>query len=491
MLKTDAIYLGSTTHEKTPQYLPLKYANRHGLVAGATGTGKTVTLQNLAEGFVQAGVPVFMADVKGDLSGMCEAGEMQDFLTKRATDIGLTQYTPAAMPVIFWDLYGEQGHPVRTTITEMGPILLARLLDLNDTQEGILNIAFTVARDENLPLLDLKDLRALLVNISDRAADLSTEYGNISKASVGAIQRSLLALEAQGVEHFFGEPALNITDMMRTTLDGKGVCNILAADKLIQSPKLYSTFLLWLLAELFEELPEAGDTDKPKLVFFFDEAHLLFDDAPKALMDKVEQVVRLIRSKGVCVYFITQSPSDVPETVLSQLANKIQHGLRAFTPKAQKQVKAAAQSFRANPDLDTETIITELGVGEALVSTLEAKAIPSMVQQTLIRPPVSKIGPCSADKRAQVMAASPVGKLYDTAIDRESAYEILKKKQAETAKAANDGDTVMGTLKKAGTKKKSNRMGYGETIIKQIIRSVLTPSTIRKLTDAVIKSMRK
>ncbi len=490
MLKNDAIYLGSSTHKNEPQYLPLKYANRHGLVAGATGTGKTVTLQNLAEGFANAGVPVFMADVKGDLSGMCEVGNMEDFLVKRAELIGLESYFPAAMPVVFWDLYGEQGHPIRTTITEMGPILLARLLDLNNTQEGILNIAFTVARDEKMPLLDLKDLRALLVNISDRAAELSAEYGNISKASVGAIQRSLLSLESQGVENFFGEPALNISDMMRTSLDGKGICNILAADKLIQSPKLYSTFLLWLLAELFEELPEAGDMDKPKLVFFFDEAHLLFKDAPKALLEKVEQVVRLIRSKGVGVYFVTQTPSDVPETVLAQLANKIQHGLRAFTPKAQKAVKAAAQSFRANPDLDTETVITELGIGEALVSTLEKKAIPSMVQQTMIRPPISKLGPCSPDKRKQVMQASPVGALYDTAIDRESAYEMLKAKQVEAQKtaAAND-DTILGTQKK--NVKKSSRMGYGETIVKQIIRSVFTASNLKKIVNIAMRTMRK
>ena len=488
MLKNDAIYLGSSTHKSEPQYLALKYANRHGLVAGATGTGKTVTLQNLAEGFISAGVPVFLADVKGDLSGMCEAGEMQDFLIKRAETIGLTHYAPAACPVVFWDLYGEQGHPIRTTITEMGPILLARLLELNDTQEGILNIAFTVARDENLPLLDLKDLRALLVSISDRAAELSAEYGNISKASVGAIQRSLLSLESQGVENFFGEPALNITDMMRTSLDGKGIVNILAADRLIQSPKLYSTFLLWLLAELFEELPEAGDMDKPKLVFFFDEAHLLFNDAPKALLEKVEQVVRLIRSKGVGVYFVTQSPADVPESVLSQLANKIQHGLRAFTPKAMKEVKAAAQSFRENPELDTEKVITELGIGEALVSTLEGKAVPSIVQQTLIRPPFSKLGPCSPDKRMQVMSASPVGKLYDTAVDRESAYEILKKKQAQMQEvAANENKTILGTQKKVKT---STRQGYIETAAKQIIRSV-SSKIGREIANAILKSMRK
>lgn len=488
MIKNDAIYLGSSTHKNEPQYLPLKYANRHGLVAGATGTGKTVTLQNLAEGFASAGVPVFMADVKGDLSGMCEVGNMEDFLVKRAELIGLDGYAPSAMPVVFWDLYGEQGHPIRTTITEMGPILLARLMDLNNTQEGILNIAFTVARDENMPLLDLKDLRALMVDISERASELSAEYGNVSKASVGAIQRALLSLESQGVENFFGEPALNITDMMRTSLDGKGICNILAADKLIQSPKLYSTFLLWMLAELFEELPEAGDMDKPKLVFFFDEAHLLFNDAPKALLEKVEQVVRLIRSKGVGVYFITQTPSDVPESVLGQLANKIQHGLRAFTPKAQKAVKAAAQSFRANPELDTETVITELGIGEALVSTLEKKAIPSMVQQTMIRPPVSKLGPCSPEKREQVMASSPVGALYDNAIDRESAYEILKARQVESAKqAANDDKTILGTAKK---KKSSNRQGIVETGVKQLMRTV-SSAIGREVVKMILKSIRK
>jgi len=488
MIKTDAIYLGSSTHKSEPQYLPLKYANRHGLVAGATGTGKTVTLQNLAEGFACAGVPVFMADVKGDLSGMCEVGNMEDFLVKRAELIGLDGYVPSAMPVVFWDLYGEQGHPIRTTITEMGPILLARLLELNNTQEGILNIVFTLAKNENLLLLDLKDLRALLVNVSERASELSAEYGNVSKASVGAIQRSLLSLEAQGVDNFFGEPALNIMDMMRTSLDGKGICNILAADKLIQSPKLYSTFLLWMLAELFEELPEAGDLDKPKLVFFFDEAHLLFNDAPKALLEKVEQVVRLIRSKGVGVYFITQTPSDVPESVLAQLANKIQHGLRAFTPKAQKTVKAAAQSFRTNPDIDTETVITELGIGEALVSTLEKKAVPSMVQQTMIRPPVSKLGPCSPEKRAQVKAASPVGALYDIAIDRESAYEILKAKQVEAATAAaNDDKTILGTAKK---KKSSNRQGVVEAGVKSLIRT-LSSSIGREIVKAVLKSIRK
>lgn len=487
MLKNDAIYLGSSSPKNDPQYLSLEYANRHGLIAGATGTGKTVTLQNLAEGFCNAGIPVFMADVKGDLSGMCEPGKMQDFLVARAKLIGLDAYAPAACPVVFWDLYGDQGHPIRTTITEMGPVLLSRLLELNDTQEGILNIAFTLADNESMPLLDLKDLRALLVSMSERASDLSAEYGHVSKASLGAIQRSLLSLESQGVDRFFGEPALKISDIMRTSLDGRGIVNILAADKLIQSPKLYSTFLLWLLAELFEELPEAGDTGKPKLVFFFDEAHLLFNDAPKALLEKVEQVVRLIRSKAVGVYFITQSPSDVPETVLAQLANKIQHGLRAFTPKAQKTVKAAAQSFRENPDLDTETVITELGIGEALVSTLGDKAVPSVVQRTMIRPPVSLLGPCSPEKRDQVKKASPVGALYDTAIDRESAYEILKQKQEH---AAGEAKAAQDNALKRESKKTSNRQSVGEAAIKSLVRTVST-AIGRELVNAVLKSIRR
>ena len=393
-LRDDAVYVGrSVGKEETAQYLPLKWGNRHGLVAGATGTGKTVTLQNLAEGFSNAGVPVFLADIKGDLSGMCQPSEMQDFLVKRAADIGFTdEYKGQAFPTVFWDVFGEQGHPVRTTVSEIGPLLLARILELNDTQEGVLNICFRVADEQGLLLLDLKDLRALLNSVNQQRAEISATYGNVSPASIGAIQRSLLRLEDQGAANFFGEPALDMKDFMRTDLDGRGHVNILAADKLMHSPRLYATFLLWMLAELFEELPEAGDSDRPKLVFFFDEAHLLFNDAPKALLEKVEQVVRLIRSKGVGVFFITQNPADVPDTVLGQLGNRVQHALRAFTPKQQKAIKQAAQTYRENPEFDVADVITDLGVGEALVSTPEGKGQPSMVQRTLIRAPDRKGG---------------------------------------------------------------------------------------------------
>jgi len=393
-LRDDAVYVGrSVGKEETAQYLPLKWGNRHGLVAGATGTGKTVTLQNLAEGFSNAGVPVFLADIKGDLSGMCQPSEMQDFLVKRAADIGFTdEYKGQAFPTVFWDVFGEQGHPVRTTVSEIGPLLLARILELNDTQEGVLNICFRVADEQGLLLLDLKDLRALLNSVNQQRAEISATYGNVSPASIGAIQRSLLRLEDQGAANFFGEPALDMKDFMRTDLDGRGHVNILAADKLMHSPRLYATFLLWMLAELFEELPEAGDSDRPKLVFFFDEAHLLFNDAPKALLGRVEQVFRLIRSKGVGVFFITQNPADVPDTVLGQLGNRVQHALRAFTPKQQKAIKQAAQTYRENPEFDVADVITDLGVGEALVSTLEGKGQPSMVQRTLIRAPDRKGG---------------------------------------------------------------------------------------------------
>ena len=428
MTDGNQIFIG-TAQEK--QFLDLKLANRHGLVTGATGTGKTVTLQILAEGFADQGVPVFAADVKGDLSGVSAEGEPKDFLIERATKIGFDDYGFDAYPTVFWDLFGEQGHPIRTTITEMGPLLLSRLLNLTEAQEGALNIAFRIADEEGLAVLDLKDLRALLIEIGDRAKELRTEYGTVSKQSIGAIQRRLLVLEEQGAESFFGEPALDIKDIMRTTRDGRGYINILAADKLMLSPQLYATFLLWLLSELFEELPEVGDPDKPKLVFFFDEAHLLFDEAPKALIEKVEQVVRLIRSKGVGVYFVTQNPLDVPETVLSQLGNRIQHALRAYTPREQKAVRTAASTFRQNPDIDTETAITQLGVGEALVSTLEKKGVPSMVQQTLIRPPSSRMGPVEESERRKVVNNSPVFGIYDETVDRESAFEILKER-AET-----------------------------------------------------------
>ncbi len=409
-----------------PEWLTLKYANRHGLVTGATGTGKTVTLQILAQGFSDAGVPVFCADVKGDLSGIAAPGEPKDFLTRRAADIGLADYRMEAAPVVFWDLFGEKGHPVRATVTEMGPLLLSRLMDLSEAQEGVLNIAFRIADEEGLLLLDLKDLRAMLTYIAENAEAVSAIWGNVAKSSVGAIQRQLLVLETQGGDAFFGEPALEIVDLMRTTADGRGAVNVLAADKLMRTPRLYATFLLWLLSELFEELPEVGDPDKPRLVFFFDEAHLLFDEAPRALLEKVEQVVRLIRSKGVGVYFVTQNPLDVPDSVLSQLGNRVQHALRAYTPREQKAVKVAAETFRPNPAFDTFEAITQLGVGEALVSTLQTKGVPSMVQRTLVRPPSSRLGPLTDEERAAAVAASPMGPLYDEAVDRESAFEILR-----------------------------------------------------------------
>jgi DNA helicase HerA-like ATPase len=435
MLKDDAIYLGTSRKNddsnNKAEYLNLKLANRHGLITGATGTGKTVSLQILTEGFSNAGVPVFCADVKGDLSGLAAKGEAKDFLAKRAEVIGLEDYQFQEFPVIFWDLFGEQGHQVRATISEMGPLLLSRLMGLNETQEGVLNIAFKLADDEGMLLLDLKDLRALLISMGERSSELTSSYGYVSKPSIGAIQRQLLVLEQQGGEGFFAEPALKITDVMRTTRDGRGAISILAADKLMQSPRLYGTFLLWLLSELFEELPEVGDMDKPKLVFFFDEAHLLFDEAPKVLVDKVEQVVKLIRSKGVGVYFVTQNPVDIPDSVLSQLGNRVQHALRAFTPKEQKAVRVAADTFRPNPAFEAKDVIMTMGVGEALVSTLEKKGIPSIVERTLIRPPASRLGPLTAAERKEVIAMSPVAGQYDAVIDRESAFEILQKRAEE------------------------------------------------------------
>lgn len=429
MSKDTGIFVGAAPQDI---FLNLKLANRHGLIAGATGTGKTVSLQILAEGFSNAGVPVFCADIKGDLSGIAMKGVEKDFLEKRAKDIGFAdEFSYTSFPATFWDLLGEQGHPIRTTVSEVGPLLLARLLELNDTQEGVLNIVFELADDEGLLLLDLKDLRSMLAHVSDRADELSKHYGNVSKASVGAIQRRLLVLERQGGENFFGEPALNIRDFLRTGPDGRGMINVLAADKLMTAPRLYSVFLLWLLSELFEELPEVGDPEKPKLVFFFDEAHLLFNDAPKALVEKVEQVVRLIRSKGVGVYFVTQNPLDIPETVLSQLGNRVQHALRAFTPRDQRAVRAAAETFRPNPDLDTDRVIMELGVGEALVSTLEGKGIPSVVQRTLIRPPSSRLGPVTDAERREIIQASPSFGVYERVRDRESAYEVLLQRAEE------------------------------------------------------------
>ncbi|MEL6608345.1 MAG: helicase HerA-like domain-containing protein [Pseudomonadota bacterium] len=428
------------------QLLTLKYANRHGLVAGATGTGKTVTLQILAEGFSNAGVPVFLSDVKGDLSGLAKAGsaefKLHDAFTSRAQTIGFDDYTYHATPVTFWDLFGEKGHPVRTTVAEMGPLLLARLMDLSEAQEGILNIAFRVSDEEGLPLLDLKDLQALLVWVGENRADLSLRYGNISTASVGAIQRRLLVLENQGGAKLFGEPALELADMMRTDTDGRGRINILASDQLMASPRLYATFLLWLLSELFEELPEVGDPDKPKLVFFFDEAHLLFDGAPKALVDKVEQVARLIRSKGVGVYFITQNPDDIPEDILGQLGNRVQHALRAFTARDKKALRMAAETYRENPRFDTEEAIREVGVGEAVTSMLQKKGVPGIVERTLIRPPSSQLGPITDGERADVIAASPIAGKYETIKDRESAYEVLKSRAAKAAAEAEAAEAA-------------------------------------------------
>lgn len=442
MLEDGKLYIGtsrkSDDSNNKGEYLDLKYANRHGLVTGATGTGKTVTLQILAEGFSNAGVPVFCADVKGDLSGIAAIGEYKDFLEKRAKTIGLDPYEFQEFPVIFWDLFGEKGHRVRTTISEMGPLLLARLMNMSDAQEGVLNIAFKLADENGLPLLDLKDLRSLLNYMAGEAEKLSAMYGNISKQSVATIQRGLLVLEQQGAESFFGEPALRISDIMRTTNDGRGAISVLAADKLMMNPRLYATFLLWLLSELFEELPEVGDPDKPRLVFFFDEAHLLFDEAPKILVDRVEQVVRLIRSKGVGVFFVTQNPLDVPETVLSQLGNRIQHALRAYTPREQKAVKVAAETFRPNPDFDCFEAITQLGVGEALVSTLGPKGVPSMVERTLVRPPSSRLGPVTDAERQKVIAVSPVAGQYDKDLDRDSAFEMLARRAEEAAKAEED-----------------------------------------------------
>ena len=418
-----------------PIHLLPAMANRHGLVAGATGTGKTVTLHRLAEAFSRIGVPVFMADVKGDLAGIALPGGGNAKVEARVAELGLgpEDYSTAACPVTFWDILGEQGHPVRTTLSEMGPLLLARLLGLNETQEGVLNIAFRLADDNGWLLLDVKDLRALLAHLADNPGAAS-DYGHLSKASVGAIQRKLLTLEGQGAGMLFGEPALDIADLMQTDERGHGYINLLAGDKLIHTPALYATFLLWLLAELFEQLPEVGDVDKPRLVFFFDEAHLLFDSAPKVLLDKIEQVVRLIRSKGVGVYFVTQSPADVPDDVLGQLGNRVQHALRAFTPRDQKAVRVAAQTFRPNPAFDTEALITNLGVGEALVSTLDASGTPTMVERVKVAPPGSRIGPITPAERRALMAESLVKGVYDEPVDRESAYEILTGRAAQASR---------------------------------------------------------
>jgi len=483
----DPILVGKaiTTETTGNVFLLPKYGNRHGLVAGATGTGKTVTLLTLAEGFSRIGVPVFLADVKGDVAGIAAAGTMNEKIQERIAQMGIADYRNEANPVVFWDLYGKAGHPVRTTVSEMGPTLLGRILELNDTQSGVLDIVFKLADDRGLLLLDLEDLRALLGLVVAERKDITTEYGLVSTASVGAIQRSLLRLEAEGAEMFFGEPALELTDLMRTTPDGRGVIGVLAADALILKPRLYSSFLLWLLSELFENLPEVGDLDKPKLVFVFDEAHLLFDDSPPALQQRIEQVVRLIRSKGVGVYFCSQFPDDVPDQILGQLGNRVQHALRAFTPRDQKAVKTAAETFVSNPNLDVAKVISQLGTGEALVSTLQDKGVPMPVERTLIAPPRCRMGSITEAERAQVRAGSPVGGKYDTRIDRDSAAEMLTKKaeakvaeaQAPPAKTREQDDAegggFGGAVKDAvfGTKR---RQGMIETMAKQTTRTIGT-----------------
>jgi DNA helicase HerA-like ATPase len=480
-----------------PEYLTLALANRHGLVAGATGTGKTVTLQVLAEGLSRAGVSVFAADIKGDLSGIAVPGTPNDALVKRASGMGF-EYEPDQFPVMFWDVFGEQGHPVRATISEMGPLLLSRLLDLNDVQEGVLNIAFRIADEHGLPLLDMKDLRALLDAMVPAAANAENDplaevrnaaktFGNVSKPTIGTIQRQLLVLENQGGARFFSEPALALRDFLKTDKDGRGYINILAADKLMENPRVYATFLLWLLSELYQELPEVGDAAKPKLCFFFDEAHLLFTDAPKALLDKIEQVVRLIRSKGVGVYFVTQNPLDVPDKVLAQLGNRVQHALRAFTPRDQKAVKTAAETFRPNPQLDTFKVIMELGKGEALVSFLEGNGTPSMVERAMIRPPAGRIGPITPEERKAVIASSPVRGKYEQAVDSESAFEILQQRlngaarpagQPAPGEAAPQGGGVLGQIGGMigsifGTSnKRGQRLSPGQIVARTVVRSI-------------------
>lgn len=467
-------------------------ANRHGVITGATGTGKTVTLQRLAEGFSQRGVPVFMADIKGDLTGVTQIGGGNPKVDARNELLGITpQYEQ--FPATVWDVFGKQGHPLRATVSEMGPLLIARLLQLNDTQEGVLSIAFKYADDNGLLLLDLKDMQSLMQWVGQNADELTLQYGNVSAASVGAIQRGLLQLDEQGGDLFFGEPAVRLEDFMQS-LGGKGVLNLLAADQLINAPKLYSTFLLWLLSELFESLPEAGDLEKPKLVFFFDEAHLLFNDAPPALVEKIEQVVRLIRSKGVGVYFVTQNPADIPEKVLAQLGNRVQHALRAYTPQEQKGVKAAASSFRVNPEIDTERVITELGVGEVLISTLDEKGVPTVVDRAFVVPPVGHIGPITAEARAALIANSLVAGIYEKALDRESAYEILTSRTQEKAAADAEAKAAEEAEKEAAKQAKAERAaarqpdGIVESVVKSAARSAST-SIGRQIGNTIIRGV--
>ncbi|WP_298805659.1 helicase HerA-like domain-containing protein [uncultured Lentibacter sp.] len=512
---TEGIFMGGGGVDYgAAQVLGLKYANRHGLIAGATGTGKTVTLQIMAESFSKMGVPVFMADVKGDLSGLAKAGsaaaKLHGAFMSRAEKIGFDTYAYESFPVTFWDLFGAQGHPIRTTVAEMGPLLLSRLLELTEAQEGVVNIAFRVADEEGMPLLDLKDFQALLVWVGESKDSLSLRYGNVSVASIGAIQRRLLVLENQGGSRLFGEPALALEDMMALASDGRGRINVLAADRLMSSPRLYSTFLLWLLSELFEELPEVGNPDKPKLVFFFDEAHLLFDGAPKVLLDKVEQVARLIRSKGVGVYFITQNPDDVPEDILGQLGNRVQHALRAFTARDQKALRLAAETYRKNPRFDIETAIREVGVGEAVTSFLQDKGVPGVAERTLIRPPASQLGPITEAERADVIARSPVAGKYETVLDRPSAFEMLRARadkaaaEAEAAEAAAKADEAAAAQARdfkaarryqgGGARDTSSRSSqgdsFGEALTKQVMRE-LKGTTGRRIIRGILGGLFK
>ncbi|PHS69339.1 MAG: ATP-binding protein [Methylophaga sp.] len=467
-------------------------ANRHGLIAGATGTGKTITMQGLAEGFSEMGVPVFLADIKGDVSGVTQPGREHPKVAERVEIMHLDDFSFQGFPAIFWDVFGKQGHPVRTTISDMGPLLLSRLLNLNDTQSGVLSLVFRVADDNGWLLLDLKDLRAMLKFVSDNAKEFRTLYGNVSAASVGAIQRRLISLEDQGGDQLFAEPVLNLDDLMQTDEDGKGIINMLVANQLMNSPQLYSTFLLWLMSELFEQLPEVGDQDKPKLIMFFDEAHLIFKDAPKALLDKVEQVVRLIRSKGVGVYFVTQNPTDIPDSVLGQLGNRIQHALRAYTARDQKAVRAAAETFRDNPRLNTRDVITELGVGEALVSLLDRKGRPQVVERTLIKPPKSQIGPIDASQRRVLMSNSLVAGVYEKMVDRESAFEILAKRTEQQAKKQQAEEVAVAQEKERKKAKKSTGGRQRQSVMEAFMKSAMRAiggQVGRKLVRGILGSL--
>ncbi|WP_292052809.1 MULTISPECIES: helicase HerA-like domain-containing protein [unclassified Brevundimonas] len=499
MTDAPSIFLGQS-FEGEPQKLLLNRANRHGIVAGATGTGKTVTLQIMAQGFSDAGVPVFCADIKGDLSGVSQPGDVAKF-SERAGKMGL-ELTGRAAPTVFWDLFGEKGHPIRATVSDVGPLLLARMLELNDVQEGVLSIAFHVADKEGLLLLDLEDLRSLLTYVSENAKTIGAEVGNVSPQSVAAIQRALLQLEQQGAKSFFGEPALRLDDLIRTSLDGRGQINVLDSTRLMNNPRLYAAFLLWLLSELFEQLPEIGDPDKPRLVFFFDEAHLLFKDAPKSLLEKIEQVVRLIRSKGVGVYFVTQNPADIPDTVLAQMGNRIQHALRAYTPAEQKGLRAAAQSFRTNGGFDTAEAIQALGVGEALVSTLDEKGAPTVVARSKIRPPDSRLGPATDAERAQILQSSPVRGVYGTAINRESAEEVLKARKAQATrieaeqKQAEEAEKQRAKAQKEAAKttrapaRRSSRQTPTEALMKSVLRTAGSTIT-RELLRGVLGGLKR